>query len=255
MTEKPRIEDRLSALREAIAWPTPSADLAPRVTARIEASPTANRVRVPRLAVATALVLVFVATMMLSPATREAIADLFSTAGVRIGVTDDPVPVTGADLNLGDRITLEEAAGQVDFPLRVPVGDRPGPPDGVYLSRDGQVSMVWAGSPALPAAGDTGVALLLTQSRAVAGTDFATKTISPDAEVADLQVEGVPALWIEGAPHTFTILDDEGNPAVHTTRLAANVLLWEVGGVNHRLETTGGLSSALAVVEVLEPVP
>jgi hypothetical protein len=62
-------------------------------------------------------------------------------------------------------------------------------------------------------------------------------------------------LWIEGAIHTFTLLDQAGNPIEETTRLAANVLLWEMNGVNHRLETTGDLQSSLAIVETLEPLP
>jgi hypothetical protein len=62
-------------------------------------------------------------------------------------------------------------------------------------------------------------------------------------------------LWIEGAIHTFTLLDQAGNPIEETTRLAANVLLWEINGVNHRLETTGDLQNSLAVVETLEPLP
>ena len=51
------------------------------------------------------------------------------------------------------------------------------------------------------------------------------------------------------AAHTFTLLDAAGNPVEETTRLAANVLLWEGNGLNHRLETTGDLPSSLGIVE------
>jgi hypothetical protein len=47
-------------------------------------------------------------------------------------------------------------------------------------------------------------------------------------------------------------LDSDDQPVEETTRLAANALLWEANGVNHRLETTGDLESALAIVETLE---
>lgn len=57
------------------------------------------------------------------------------------------------------------------------------------------------------------------------------------------------------AAHTFTLLGAEGNPVEERTRLAANVLLWEANGLNHRLETTGDLQSSLAIVETLEPIP
>lgn len=46
----------------------------------------------------------------------------------------------------------------------------------------------------------------------------------------------------------------QGTPIEETTRLAANVLLWEANGVNHRLETTGNLQSSLTLVETLEPL-
>lgn len=255
MTEQSRLEERLLSVAEAIDWPMPSPHLASRVTARIQSESVTAKVRgLPRLAVAVAAVLVLAGVLVFSPTARQAVADLFGAAGVRIGFISEPAPAVGMGLNLGEPTTLDDAAGEVDFGVRAPTGPEPGPPDGVYM-RDGQLTMVWAGTPTLPAAGDTDVALLFTQSRAVAGVDIATKTMSPDAQVQELTMEGAPALWIEGAPHTFTLLDEEGNPVVETTRLAANVLLWEIRGVNHRLETTGDLASALALAESLERVP
>lgn len=68
-------------------------------------------------------------------------------------------------------------------------------------------------------------------------------------------IDGVPALWTEGTPHTMTLLDAEGNPLTVSTRLAAKVLLWEANAVNHRLETAGDLSTVLAIVDSVAPVP
>ena len=84
---------------------------------------------------------------------------------------------------------------------------------------------------------------------------MAEKSLGPDAELSSLEVEGQPAFWIEGAPHTLTMLDPEGIPIEETTRLAANVLLWDANGVSHRLETTSDLESALAIVDMLAPLP
>lgn len=67
-----------------------------------------------------------------------------------------------------------------------------------------------------------------------------------------LSVEGEFGLWIEGAPHSFVVLDADGVGVEESARLAANVLLWESNGVNHRLETSGDLQSALAIIETLE---
>jgi hypothetical protein len=107
----------------------------------------------------------------------------------------------------------------------------------------------------LPAAGGTDVALLLAQGKASGRKVFAQKQLGPGTRIRSLQVEGAAALWIEGAPHTLTLVDADGNAIEETTRLAANVLLWEANGVDHRLETTGDLDSALSIVATLEEVP
>jgi hypothetical protein len=190
--------------------------------------------------------------MVFSPGAREAVAELFAAAGIRVTVTADPAPSAGADLDLGDPIHLVEVAQAVNFVVRVPTGANIGAPDGVYLSDDGEVTMVWAHGQTLPAAGDTDVGLLLAQRQIDAPRHIGDKALGPGTEFQILEVEGHAALWIEGTPHTLTFLDSDDQPVEETTRLAANVLLWEANGVNHRLETTGDLESALAIVETLE---
>lgn len=246
----------LASLGDSIEWPAPSPHLSTRVKARIESDqPTASGRRVwRRPAVAAVAVLLVTLVFVFSPAARQAAADWLGAAGIRIGHTTDQTPTTGAALELGELIPLDEVGDAVDFQLRIPGGATPGMPDAVSLSDNGQVTMVWDGTPTLPAAGDTGIGLLLTQYTA-AGGQFAEKSIGSEIGVQRLTVEGQPALWIEGATHTFTLLDQAENPIEETTRLAANVLLWEINGVNHRLETTGDLQSALAIVETLEPLP
>lgn len=256
MNTESRLETILTSLGDSIEWPTPSPHLSTRVMARIESEqPTAaSRGIWRRSAIATVAVLLVTLVFVLSPAARQAAADWLGAAGIRIGLTSDQTPTTGAELDLGELIRLDEVGDAVDFQLRVPGGENPGAPNAVYLSDNGQVTMVWGGTSTLPAAGDTGIGLLLTQYSA-AGGQIAEKSIGPDTGVHRLTVEGQPALWVEGGAHTFTLLDQDGNPIEDTTRLAANVLLWEANGVNLRLETTGDLQNSLAIVESLEPLP
>lgn len=256
MTQRTHLESALTSLGDYIDWPAPSPHMSTRVMARIEAEqPTAARRPVwrrPKIAIAVLLVsLVFI----FSPSARRAVADLLGAAGIRIGVTSEEAPASGTELELGELVSLDEVGERVDFQLRVPGGEHPGVPDTVYLSDSGQVTMVWVSTLSLPAAGDTGIGLLLTEYAGHGDQEVAEKSIGPETGAQRLTVEGQPALWIEGAAHTFTILDTEGNPIQETTRLAANVLLWESDGVNHRLETTGGLQGALAIVTALAPVP
>jgi hypothetical protein len=243
----------MSALADAIDWPTPPSELATRVIGAIESEPTPRRsARWRRPAFAIATVAVVIGVMVFSPGAREAVADLFEAAGIRISLTNDPAPTIGADLDLGDPIDLVDTEQAVTFEVRVPTGADPGAPDGVYLSDDGEVTMVWAQGEALPAAGDTDVGLLLAQRQVDAPRHIGDKAIGRGTEVLVLEVEEHAGVWIEGTPHTLTFLDSDDQPVEETTRLAANVLLWEANGVNHRLETTGDLEGALAIVETLE---
>lgn len=255
MSTERRLETMLTSLGDSIDWPTPSAHLSTRVLTRIESDqPTAaSRGIWHRPAIAAVAVVAVSLVFAFSPTARQAAADWLGAAGVRIGITVDQAPTTGAGLDLGELIQLDEVGDAVDFHIRVPGGEHPGAPDAVYLGDTGQITMVWDGTPTLPAAGDTGIGLLLTQSPS--GGQIAEKSIGPDTGVQRLSVEGQPALWVEGATHTFTLLDQDGNPIEESTRLAANVLLWETNGVNHRLETTGDLQNSLTIVAKLKPIP
>lgn len=251
-----RLEVMLTSLGNAIDWPEPPPHFATRVADRIISEPRAALHNVwRRLAIALAAVVVISGAMVFSPPARQAVADLFGAAGIRIGFTSDPAPTVGGDLSLGQPISLDDIGQIGDFDVRIPANVEAGPPDGIYLGGEGEVTMVWGGTQTLPAAGDTDVGLLLTQRAADDRNDFGVKNIGPETGVQVLRVEDQPALWIEGSPHTLTLLDADGNSVVETTRLAANVLLWEAHGVNHRLETTGDLASALAIVNKLEPSP
>lgn len=256
MSDKQRLESQLTSLGAIVDWPTPSPHLSTQVLARIESEASKAGGRGwRRIAIAAAAVAVVALVFVVSPTARQAVADLLDAAGVRISFTADTTPVPGADLDLGEPVSVDTLADTVDFVVRIPVGDQPGPPDGIYLGDDDQATMVWTSTLALPAAGTTDIGLLLTQYEATHGFEFAEKAVGPGTEVRQLMVEGQPGLWIEGAPHSVTFLDAEGNPVEETTRLAANVLLWEAHGINHRLETTSDLQTAISIVDSLQPLP
>lgn len=230
-----RLETILGSLPESVDWPAPSEHLVTRVTARIDSEGGQRAVGLRRWAWAVAAaVLVLVA---LVPGAREAVADLFQEAGVRIGFVEQSTTETLADIDLGEQIPLESASARAGLALRAPASL--GPPEGTYVDAD-VVTMVWDGP------------VLLTQR---AGAEpYAQKGIGPETEATGVVVSGEPGLWIEGAGHTFSLLDSEGNLVAETTRLAANVLLWSVDGVDYRLELAESLDRALGIAESLEVV-
>lgn len=237
-----RLDETLRALPDSMDWPEPSPHMPARVSAIIESHEATGRLRWVWVSAVSALVL----AIALLPGARQAVADLLVEAGVRIGVVDE-IPPLGADLELGEEVTLHDAARVVSFEVRVP-GEM-GPPDGIFL--DGEtISLTWGGDGSLPSAPGTDVAMLLTQ--APSGETRATKGVSPETELLPVTIDGSSALWIEGAEHTFTLVDNEGELIEETTRLAANVLLWSADGVDFRLELTGGLDRALSIARSLE---
>ncbi|HEU5113227.1 MAG TPA: hypothetical protein VFU96_07890 [Acidimicrobiia bacterium] len=248
------IEQTLLELAHHIDWPEPS-DQGVDLRSRLAAAP-ARRAR-RRWIPATAIVLIMVASLLLfSPRARQAVADLLGVAGIEIRFDPDPAKIVGGELDLGEAMTLEEAAEAVDFELTVPANLPP--PDGVFLSdrpSSGRVSMVWEGTEALPASGESGIGVVYSQFalELAEDADF-VKSVMPDTSVRAVEVDGAIGLWIEGAPHVISYEDAAGNRVEEETRLAGNVLMWESQGVTHRIETTLGLGATLALAGSLQPV-
>ena len=248
------IEQTLVELANHIDWPQP-VDQTLDLRRRLEASP--RRRAGHRWIPVTALILILVASLLLfSPTAREAVADLLGVAGIEISFDPDPAEVAGREMNLGEPVTLEDAAQAVDFELSVP--EDLGPPDAVFLSdrpSSGRVSMVWESDEKLPASGDTGVGMVYSQfALELAEEANFVKSVRPDTSVGAVEVNDSLGLWIEGAPHLISYEDAAGNRVEEETRLAGNVLMWESDGVTHRIETTMGLQAILAVAGSLQPV-
>ncbi len=196
-----------------------------------------------------ALVVLVASLLLISPRARQAVADFLGVAGIEIEFELELEPPIGEGLGLGGPVSLEEASDSVGFGVSVPsVLDEP---DGVYLS-DGRVNMVWKGQETLPAAGNTGVGLLYIQFASGVGSDGFVKALGPETVVLSIEVSGSTGFWIEGAPHIISYEDASGNRLEETTRLAGNVLMWDAGGVTHRIETMEGLEETLQVAESIE---
>lgn len=227
------LERTLATLPDAVDWPEPSESLAARVVSHIEFEKRGSDrcfrrwvwAAVGSLAVMIALI----------PGTRQAVGDLLQEAGVRIGFIEETPSDLGQDLQLGDRVTQQEAASLVEFDVRYP--EVLGPPEETY-SDLGLISMLWEGP------------ILLTQR--ARGPAFGEKRIDQETSVMEVEVLDGPGLWVEGAGHSFTYLDANGDRIEETTRLAANVLLWSMDGVHYRLELADGLGRALEIAESLE---
>jgi hypothetical protein len=248
------IEQTLLELAHHIDWPEQSAP-APDLQRRLASAPTTKRSRYGWIPV-TALLLVLVASLLLfSPTAREAVADLLGVAGIEITFDPDPADAAGAELQLGEALSLDEATEAVDFELSVP-GSLDAP-DAVFLSdrpSSGRVFMVWESDDTLPASGDTGIGLIYSQFALELAEDANfVKSVTPDTSVRAVEVGSAIGLWIEGAPHLISYEDAAGNRVEEETRLAGNVLMWESDGVTHRIETTAGLQATLRMAGSLRP--
>lgn len=232
-----KLNQLLATLPDTVDWPEPPEHMPARVMARIEAGGNRGTWRLRRWIWAAGLLMLLIVTLI--PGTRQAVADLFQEAGVRIGFVGEAPDALGRDLELGDLVTLAEAESRVDFELAYP--EVLGPPEETYIDEAGLVSMIWEGP------------VLLTQR--ADGALYGEKRIGSDTSVADVEVADDPGLWVEGAGHSFTFLDAEGNLIEETTRLAGNVLLWSADGVDHRLELTGVLDRALEIAESMKISP
>jgi hypothetical protein len=244
------LELELRELR--VEWPeTP--DLAGAVAGRIERAPAPRpRVRLwlhrPAWQLAVAVVALVVAVVAVVPPARSAVLDLLGFGSVRI-VREEPSRF-GAALALGEPVTLEQARER--FPVVVP--DELGEPDAVYLTEQPwvRVDLVYREREGIPASSNTGVALLLTEFRAVA-EPLVQKTVGQGANVERLTVGDDPAFFISGANHGFAYIPEGGTGAFEESRLAGNTLLVERSdGVLLRIEGDVDRDAAVRIAESVE---
>ena len=249
-----RIADLLTATATRIEWPEPG-DLRLRVRNEIAARPTeTRRVWGWRAAYASmALVLIVAGTLVFSPTTRRAVADLLGIGSVRITFDDRvPSPTIGTEYDFGRAVTLPTARELADFVVPVPNDVTLGAPDAVFYDDDtppgGQVALVYGARPGLPAAtGDTAIVFTVFPADLSTG-EFFKKVGASGTRVMQTRIEGMPAYWLEGEPHLFYYEDPAEGVTPEEVRLVGNVLLWEADGLTLRLEVGDlGLDRALEI--------
>lgn len=228
MTE---LERTLRELAVGLEHP-PIPDLATVVEQRLRTERPRRPLRTRRLAIAASLALLMPAGAVAAvPPVRDAVRDVLGIEGVTIERVPVPVSVLpGGNLDLGQRMTLAQAAGRVDFPVVTP---DLGPPDEVHyrpFPPGGALSLVYRRG------------LLLTQLR---GTTFAGKFVGPGTSVQVVTVNGERGVWLAGRPHRFAYRDARGRVRFESLRLAGNTLLWQRGPLTLRLE--GPISKATAL--------
>jgi hypothetical protein len=163
-----------------------------------------------------------------------------------------PTVPAGIDVrfNLGQRSTLEAAMAEATFTVVAPAAA--GPPTDVFtgIPTDG-VTLVWTPTTDLPEVPGTGLGLLLTEFPWALEESRVFKEVGPDTTITTTEVNGAPAYWITGAPHTIYYDDTIGDVRPDTARLAGSTLLWAENGITYRLECNLDLGAALALAENL----
>jgi hypothetical protein len=245
------LEARLAELSGEIAFPT-TPPLVALVRARLAQPEHGFGLRRP---LSRSLALVLVATLLL--------AGIAAAFGIGLGglrlvfgpASFSPAPSLVVGPGLGAPTTLDAARGDVTFALRVPQLPGLGEPDLVYLAdppAGGAVTFLYGERAGFPAEPASGIGLIVTQFRADIGPDVFEKLINSGVSVVSATVHGGPAWWVAGGDHFFFYRDAQGVEVDSTLRLASATLIWEEGGVTHRVEGAPSLADAVRVAESLE---
>jgi hypothetical protein len=254
----PDLEQQLFELGRALEWPK-----TPRLAIPLPARREGLGWGVPILrsgwAVALAALLIVAIALVAYPPSRNAIA---SWINLHVNIqrvqqlpTPSPLPsgTLGSNLGLGLPYTLDDAQDLVGWRITVP--SDLGPPDAVYvrtLPAGGEVTLVYAHAPGIPVAGETGVAVLVTEVKGTIRTDYFGKLLGPDTTIEQVTVGGRPGYWLSGKPHDFMFQDASGQPYPDTLRLATNTLIFDSGnGTITRIEAYTGKDRAIQIANSL----
>ena len=239
------LERDLRALGAALELP-PTPDVASAVRTRIARRTRRRFERRRALVIALAMLVAAFAAVMAVPQARTAVLEWLGLRGVRIErVPEPPKAPPGAELALGERVTLEEARRRAGFPVRVPARPDLAAPDAVYFSE----THVSGGYVALVYGSEKRAVLLVTQFRASIEERFLHKVAGAGTRIERVTVAGGRGDWLEGEVHEVVYVGRDGNPIVDTRRLAGNTLLWEHGEVTLRLEGDLTKEEALRIAE------
>jgi hypothetical protein len=243
------LEHELRTLSASLDWPE-APDVAAEVAERLAEEPAAARRARRRLAilVAVAAVAAMLAVLAVPPA-RTAILDWLGIGGARIVRVDHLPPLKPVqDLQvLGRRATVAEARARAGFPFADPPRDEP-VPDEVRLAPGLRVSYVWRDA--------SSVRVLVTQFPGRVGDPGLVKKLAGAATVVDLfQLDGNPAVWLEGGPHAVLFVAPDGLIRDDQGWLAGNTLLVDRGGTTVRVEGALDRDDAIDLVRAMPAIP
>ena len=257
MAEATVLEKQLTDLGGGLEWPA-TPNLAPAVRQRV----TARRQWFEsRWAMAAAVAIIAMAALLAYPPSRNAIANWLNlrTHIQQVPHLQTPTPLPsgpiGKRLGLGVPTTLAAARAAVSWPVLLP--QSLGQPDEVYVylppvgPAGGEVTLVYATRPGIPASNLTGVAVLVTEVQGKITGDSFGKTLGEGATLEQVSVAGHPGYWIAGTPHVFFFIDAAGSVRYETLRLAANTLLIDEGGTILRIESDLTKGQALKIAASL----
>ena len=273
------LEAALRDLGASLAWPSATAgpdapDVAAIVRSRIEAGaelPPARRRwswRPARRALVLALIAVLAAAAVASaiglelpglrfifggpslsppPTLSPTAAPSFGAASPSSSAIRSPSPSlpagpAGASMGLGDPVDLADLDAAAGFHVRWPQDPALGPPDAAYIDRTraGQVSLVWAARPGLPATIEPGVGMVMTVFDGTVDDGFFTKAINEQTTVELVNVGDARGYWISGDPHMLFYEKRDGAFVDEHRRWVADALLWADGDLTYRLESPLG---------------
>lgn len=248
---EPRIRDEdlgralLTLGRDLALPPTPS--LASAVTSRL-LTDRARSVRrpFPGAALWTRRRVLVLATVALVSLLALAAAARLVIGAIEIRVQPNASPTASLppvepDV-LGTPVPLEDLAAVAGLEPGLPAGPAP---DRAYVVEGPEgvsgVVLAWRPSVRYPIVPGTEWGLLLMAF----GSDSETivKTIAPFEDTLDVSVNGEPAYWIP-IPHRIAIETDRGVVELVTR---GHVLIWQVGDLTYRIETSLDRAAALEI--------
>jgi hypothetical protein len=250
------LERRLEEIARRLELP-PDPSLAPAIGAHLRRrprrAPWSALLRAPRsLAMAGAALLLLGGGLVALPGVRTAVAGWLGIPGVRIEAEPGrrPPGIARAELDIGRRVSLEEAAAAVPFEVLEPTLAGLGAPDSVFLDErfeSGRVTLVYDAGARLPRAAETGVGLLLTEFEATLDEDLVKKLTFEGTVVEPVAIGDDRGYWLGGEPHVILYGRPGGDVLSDTVRLAGNTLVWQHDGLTLRLESALGKRQALRV--------
>jgi hypothetical protein len=246
------LDDRLRDLGTSLAFP-PTPPLVGLVREAL-ARPAPRRFLLGR-PLSRGLAVALLATILLA---GIAAAFGFGIGGLRLTfgpASFSPLPSFVVGPGLGTPTSLDAARGDAGFSLRVPALAELGQPDAVYFVEPpagGAVTFLYGERTGYPPDPSTGISLVVTQFRADIDPGYFEKMIDSGVSVTSTTVNGTAAWWIAGGNHFFFYRDANGRIVNTTLRLAGDTLIWEEGGVTHRVEGAPSLAKAILVAESLE---